>query len=49
MFLDSGEVFEDLTEIYSDLTSGKDLVQFFNAVLARRDQLDKFLQTLDGG
>ena len=43
------EVFGDLTEIYSDLTSDEGLVQFFNAVLARRDQLDKILQTPDGG
>ena len=37
------KVFGDLTEIYSDLTSDEGLVQFFTAVLARRDQLDKFL------
>ena len=49
--MDSGqcEVFGDLTEIYSDLTSDEGLVQFFNAVLARMDQLDQFLQTPDGG
>ena len=39
----------DLTEPYSDLTSDKGLVQFFTAVLERRDHLDKFLQTPDGG
>ena len=37
------KVFGDLTEIYSDLTSDDGLVQFFTAVLVRRDQLDKFL------
>ena len=42
------EVFGDLTEIYSDLTSDEGLVQFFNALLARRDQLDKIIQTPDG-
>ena len=43
------KVFGDLTEIYSDLTSDEGLVQFFTAVLARRDQLDKYLQSPDGG
>ena len=51
LHLASGQckVFGDLTEIYSDLTSDEGLVQFFTAVLERRDQLDKYLQTPDGG
>ena len=51
LHLASGQckVFGDLTELYSDLTSDEGLVQFFTAVLERRDQLDKYLQTPDGG
>ena len=43
------KVFGDLTAIYTDLNSDEGLVQFFSAVLARRDQLDKYLQSPDGG
>ena len=35
------KVYGDLTEGFSDLTDDEDLVQFFAAVLSRRDQLDK--------
>ena len=34
------KVYGDLTEGFSDLTDDEDLVQFFAAVLSRRDQLD---------
>ena len=43
------KVFGDLTEMYTDLTTDEGLVEFFTAVLTRRDQLDKYLQSPDGG
>ena len=42
-------VYSDIVERFSDLTDDESLVQFFAAVLERRDQLDKCLQTPDGG
>ena len=42
-------MFGDLTEMYTDLTTDEGLVEFFTAVLTRRDQLDKYLQSPDGG
>ena len=43
------KVYGDIAERFSDLTEDESLVQFFAAVLTRRDQLDKFIQTPDGG
>ena len=43
------KVFGDIVERFSDLSQDENLVQFFAAVLERRDQLDEFRQTLDGG
>ena len=43
------KVFGDIVERFSDLSQDESLVQFFAAVLERRDQLDEFLQTPDGG
>ena len=43
------EVFGDIVERFSDLSQDESLVQFFAAVLERRDQLDDYQATLDGG
>ena len=42
-------VYDDLVERFGDLNIDENLVQFFAAVLDRRDKLDKCLQTPDGG
>ena len=44
-----GDIVLLLVERFSDLSQDENLVQFFAAVLERRDQLDEFLQALDGG
>ena len=43
------KVFGDIVERFSDLSQDESLVQFFAAVLERRDQLDDYQATLDGG
>ena len=41
-------MFGDLKERFGDLHDDENLVQFFHEVLARRDQLDREKETLDG-
>ena len=43
------KVYDDIVERFGDLNVDENLIQFFAAVLERRDKLDKCLQTLDGG
>ena len=43
------KVYGDIVERFSDLSQDESLVQFFAAVLERRDQLDDYQATLDGG
>ena len=43
------KVYDDIVERFSDLNVDENLIQFFAAVLERRDKLDKCLHTPDGG
>ena len=43
------KVFGDLNERLGDLHNDENLVQFFQEVLARRDEIDKKQETCDGG
>ena len=40
------KIFGDIVERFSDLTTDENLVEFFSAVLTRRDQLDEQEQGL---
>ena len=42
-------MYDDIVKWFGDLNEDKNLIQFFDAVLERRDKLDKCLQTPDGG
>ena len=43
------KVYDDIVERFGDLNVDENLIQFFAAVLERRDKLDKCLPTPDGG